>query len=155
MTFFERYASIVEQRHLDPCSQKAADLLGVTKATISVWNIKGTTPKGETVAVIADKLGVSADYLLGRTDNPIDFTKSLTTDRKPTDQSFELDDTFLLLYSRLDETDKAKVEGVIQGMLMQEKYIDAMPNAAHARTDVSATPDMIAHDNSVMDDDDF
>lgn len=37
---------------------------------------KTHSPNGETVAAIADALGVSADYLLGRTDNPIDHVNS-------------------------------------------------------------------------------
>ena len=126
MTFFERYAKIAEQHGLDPCSQKVADLLGLTKATISSWNIKTTTPKGETVARMADLLGVSADYLLGRTDDPTDYVKGATPSKDP-DVSEKIrpseDSSILRLYNRLDSGDKLKAEGVIQGMLMQNKYI--------------------------------
>ena len=167
MTFYERYARIAEQHDLDPCSQKAADLFGLTKATISSWNVKSTTPKGETVAIMADKLGVSTDYLLGRTDDPTDFTKQGFMNppaSQPDTKTIPIrqlnvpgvSSSFLLLYSRLDDADKLKAEGVIQGMLMQDKYTSAsLPNAAHARTDIQVTPDMIAHDESIMDDDDF
>ena len=171
MTFYERYAKIAEQHDLDPCSQKAADLFGLTKATISSWNVKSTTPKGETVAVMADKLGVSTDYLLGRTDDPTDFTKTgfmnppqIPADDKPDIKTVPMrkpsvpgvSPSFLLLYSRLDAADKLKAEGVIQGMLMQDKYTNAaLPNAAHARTDIQVTANMIAHDESIMDDDNF
>lgn len=159
MSFYERYAKIAETYDLDPCSQKAADLFGVTKATISSWNVKSTTPKGETVAVIADKLGVSADYLLGRTEDPTDFAKQPAADEKATPVKRSaipgVSSSFLLLYSQLDKEDKLKVEGVIQGLLMHKKYTAAFANAAHARTDVQITPDMIEHDEAIMDDDNF
>lgn len=171
MTFYERYAKIAEQHDLDPCSQKAADLFGLTRSTISSWNVKATTPKGETVAVIADKLDVSTDYLLGRTDDPTDFTKlgfmnppekpdsskpdvKVTPIRQPSVPG--VSQTVLLLFSRLDDTDRLKAEGVIQGMLMQDKYTAAaLPNAAHTRTDIQVTAEMIAHDEDIMNDDNF
>lgn len=180
MTFYERYAKIAEQHDLDPCSQKAADLFGLTKATISSWNVKATTPKGETVAVMADKLGVSTDYLLGRTDDPTDYAHQVfmnppvveTNDDAPADKQTNVkafpvrkqtpssipgvSQAFLLLYSRLDDADKLKAEGVIQGMLMQDKYTSAaLPNAAHVRTDTKVTAEMIEHDEDIMDDENF
>ena len=70
MNFYDRYTAICTEKGIEPCSQKAAEAFGVTRATISVWNKKNTAPKGETVKVIADALGVSCDYLLGRTEDP-------------------------------------------------------------------------------------
>ncbi len=153
MTFYERYAAIAEQQGLDPCSQKAADTFGLTRATISSWNTKKSTPKGETVARIADKFGVSADYLLGRTDDPTDFAKGkgpakTVAFRRP-------DDVVQSLYARLDETDRLKVQGILQGLLMADKYASSMVDAAHVRTDTVVTDEMIAHDEQIMDDDDF
>ena len=69
MTFFDRYAGLMEEKGLDPGSQSSADMMGVTRSAISIWKRKGTTPKGDTVAKMADVLRVSADYLLGRTDS--------------------------------------------------------------------------------------
>ena len=136
MTFYDRYALIAEKIGLDPVSQRAADLFGVTKSAISSWGGKKTTPKGETVALMADKLGVSADYLLGRTDDPTDYAKGAVRDAKVTSIPKNPDPgkleatpaaggSVIKLLSRLDESDRIRAEGVIQGMLMQEKYIDA------------------------------
>lgn len=165
MTFYERYAAIAEKQGLDPCSQKAADLFGLTKATISVWNVKGTTPKGETVATMADMLGVSADYLLGRTDDPTDYARKTEGPATPeatvvqrirSIQPPAISKALMILYNKLDETDKLKIEGVIQGMLMQDKYIPAvLPNAAHTRTDIQPTRDMVEHDEDIMDEKNF
>lgn len=161
MSFYDRYAAIAEKRGLEPCSQKAASLFGSTKATISKWNTKDITPLGNTVAAIADALEVSTDYLLGRTDDPTDFAKGK---KKPADSAPQktvtfpkpANDNLIQLISRLDPTDRLRAEGVIQGMLMQDKYLSgSLPNAAHVRTDVPVTPDMIAHDEDIMNDDDF
>lgn len=163
MTYYERYARIAEQMNLDPCSQQAADLFGLTKATISSWNIKSTTPKGETVAIMADKLGVSADYLLGRTDDPTDYVKGAAPVQPAPGKTVafkkpaisDADASILRLLNRLDATDRLRAEGVIQGLLMQDKYNTAMPNAAHARTDIPVTPEMVAHDEDIMNSDEF
>lgn len=146
MTFYERYVAICTDRGLEPCSQKAAEAFGVTRATISVWNKKDTAPKGETVKVIADTLGVSCDYLLGRTDDPtdycnpdliaevsgpvldhfngdvkkaVDFHAAVDTDvKKEKEQVPEI----IKMFNQLDSSDKLKVEGIIQGLLLQDKY---------------------------------
>ena len=146
MTFYERYVAICTDRGLEPCSQKAADAFGVTRATISVWNKKDTAPKGETVKVIADALGVSCDYLLGRTDDPtdysnpdliaevsgpvldhfdgdvkkaVDFHAAVDADvKKEKEQIPEI----IKMFNQLDSSDKLKVEGIIQGLLLQDKY---------------------------------
>lgn len=180
MNYFERYEKIVKELGWDPCSKSTADKFGLTRATISSWSSKSTTPKGETVAIMADVLGVSADYLLGRTDDPTDYTKQefpKKTDDTPEPPVIEqvappvieqitppvikqivpeVTSPFLALYDRLDDNDKIRVEGVIHGMLMQDKYAkSALPNAAHARTDIPVTPEMVEHDEEIMDDDEF
>lgn len=125
MTFYERYVAICTDKRLEPCSQKAADAFGVTRATISAWNKKDTMPKGETVRVIADTLGVSCDYLLGRTDDPTDYcnpnyihTSADDDMKKEKEQIPEI----LKMFNQLDSSDNLKVKGVIQGLLLQDKY---------------------------------
>lgn len=145
MTFFERYAKLCEDRGIDPCSQKAAEAIGVTRATISSWNKKNTTPNGETVAVIAKALNVSSDYLLGRTDDPTDYSDDdlIASIAGPVLDHFNGDvkkavafqravaedaarerkqPEFIKLYSRLDDVDKAKAEAFMNGLLAADKY---------------------------------
>lgn len=146
MNFYDRYTAICTERGIEPCSQKAAEAFGVTRATISVWNKKNTAPKGETVKAIADVLGVSCDYLLGRTEDPtdysnpdlaaevaglvldyfdgdikkaVDFHKAVDTDVQK--EKAQIPDV-LKMYNKLDSSDKIKVEGIIQGLLLQDKY---------------------------------
>lgn len=150
MTFFDRYAGLMEEKGLDPGSQSSADMMGVTRSAISIWKRKGTTPKGDTVAKMADVLRVSADYLLGRTADPTDYARKGSGKVVP----IRAEPAIIKLYSRLDSADRMKAEGVIQGMLMQDKYTDGL-KAAHVRTDIDVTDDMIAADNALMDDSDF
>lgn len=136
MNFYDRYTAICTEKGIEPCSQKAAEAFGVTRATISVWNKKNTAPKGETVKVIADVLGVSCDYLLGRTEDPTDYSNpELTAEMSgPVLDYFDGDvkkdvqkeksqiPEILKMYNQLDSSDRIKVEGIIQGLLLQDKY---------------------------------
>lgn len=45
-----------------------AKQVGVSSSTVTSWK-NGGIPNGETLLKLADYLGVSVDYLLGRTDN--------------------------------------------------------------------------------------
>ncbi len=129
---------------IEPCSQKAADLIGVTRSTISAWNTKGTYPKGDTVAAVANALHVSADYLVGRTDDPTDYSDPTLVARlsAPVLDSFDGDAKkaaafqkavaadalkdkrphILDVFEKLDQLDQVRVEAYIEGMLTGEKY---------------------------------
>ena len=171
--FFDRYAAICKNLGISPSSQSTAERLETTRATITKWNTLNITPKGEMVRRIADAFGVSTDYLLGRTDDPTDYVRmggqaytalkqsntvpfpKIKTDEKTQQSKIQV------LYDQLDDSDKIKAEGVIQGMLMQDKYINCSEpdmgyvNAAHIRTDIEITPEMLKHDDDIMNDDDF
>lgn len=145
MSFYERYAATCMERGIEPCSQKAALLFGISRSTISSWNTKNTFPKGETVAAIADALGVSADYLLGRTDNPTDYANcNLMAETSPAahfngdakkttafqkaiahDAAYQktgIVPDFLSKYHMLDDVDRIKVEAYLDGVLAADKY---------------------------------
>lgn len=50
-----------------------AGLIGVSRSTVSMWEIGASQPDNELLVKIADIFRVSVDYLLGRTDDPIDY----------------------------------------------------------------------------------
>ncbi len=131
MTFFERYSQICEAKGIEPCSQRAAGMFNVTRATISSWGKNNTTPKGETVALIADALEVSTDYLLGRTDISTDYTKAKDPGfmNPPVSEQPKLPE-IMQLYNQLDCADQLKVEGIIQGLLLNDKYKKGQQNYA-------------------------
>lgn len=122
MSFFERYAATCTEHGIEPCSQRAADLFGISRSTISSWNTKNTFPKGETVAAIADALGVSADYLLGRTDNPIDYANSAPVVEDVSRYYMGAIPDFVSKFRMLDDVDKAKAEAYLDGLLSADKY---------------------------------
>ena len=151
MNFFDRYSQVCKEQNIDPCSQAAADMFGISRSTISSWNTKNTFPKGETVAAIADALGVSADYLLCRTDDPTDYANGdlIASVAGPVLDEFDGDvekavnfhravaedaareyaanrgrttPAIIRLYEQLDEIDRGKAEAFIQGLLAADKY---------------------------------
>lgn len=136
MGFYEQYEKICESRGVPPCSKKAADLFGVTKSTISQWKIRNKAPIGDTVKVIADYFGVSTDYLLGRTDDPTNYSNpdllaemagsvldgfdgaALRESANLLSKKSRIED----LYDQLDATDRIRVEAYIEGILTGDKY---------------------------------
>ncbi len=109
MSFYDRYETICRMRGLRPMSQQAADLIGASRGRISKWKTDGYTPRGDFVQHVADCLRTTPEYLLGKTDDP-------TPPR--TDKNSEM----LLHYNRLDESDQAKVDSFILGLLSSDKY---------------------------------
>ena len=79
-------------------------------------------PKGEMISRIADVFHVSADYLLGRTDDPKDYTKLSQGHENDQTQEFV---RFQMLWQQLDHEDRIRLEGVVQGLLCAEKYKNA------------------------------
>lgn len=50
--------------------QKLADLLGVSRSAVSMWEIDASQPDNETLLKLSEILNVSVDYLLGNSDTP-------------------------------------------------------------------------------------
>lgn len=55
--------------------EQLAHLLQTTKGTISNYENGHSTPSNEMLVLLAEKLDVTSDYLLGRTDKPHPITK--------------------------------------------------------------------------------
>ncbi len=148
MTFFDRYLEICADKNIQPYSQKAADLFGVTKATITTWRKNNSIPKGDTLINMADALQVSVDYLLGRTDNPVNYDdmdlqaelagpvmdelngdteKALAFQRACAEDAARETrpasaTRIQSLYNQLDFVDQIRVEAYIEGVLAADKY---------------------------------
>ena len=154
MTFFERYEKLCVEQGYKPASQQAADKLGTTRGTISAWKTSGNLPKTEFIISIANIYGVSVDYLLGRTDDPTDYTdpdliaalagpqldefdgdvkKAVALQKAiAQDRAKEATPTVLALYNQLDGIDKGKAEAFMQGLLAQDKYTVPASGKKHA-----------------------
>ena len=62
INYISKCKSIQQKIMLEEC--------GLNKNVISTMLSRGSMPKADNIAKIADYLGCSVDYLLGRTDNP-------------------------------------------------------------------------------------
>lgn len=60
--------------------QVMADFLGVSRPAYTMYEIGKREPSHETLQKLADYFGVSVDYLLGRTENPLPETKKEATE---------------------------------------------------------------------------
>lgn len=74
--FYDIFKRLCEERGITPT--KASQEIGFSKGSVSYWKKqyqagKDAKPDSYTAAKIADFFGVSVDYLLGRTDDPIDY----------------------------------------------------------------------------------
>lgn len=114
MDFYGRYEMMCQAQGIDPCSQKTAERLRTTRSNISYWK-KGTKPNIDRVCDAADMLQVSTDYLLGRTDDPTDYTSAKRKQPSvPTD--------VIALLSCLDSSDLERVSIYAKGLLDGDKY---------------------------------
>lgn len=48
-----------------------AQKLGISKGSVAMWETNKRTPSTGTLVRLADLFGVTTDYLLGRTENPV------------------------------------------------------------------------------------
>ena len=144
MSFWDRYEKLCTDAGYKPGSEQAASVLGTSRATISAWKKSGNPPTPDILARIADAYGVSTDFLLCRTDDPTDYTnpdllaelagaqmdelggdakKALALQRASAeDVRREATPKGVQLYLQLDDFDRGKAEGFMQGLLSQDKY---------------------------------
>ena len=68
MSSVDRIFQIMEDRKLT--SAFVSKQTGISAGNFTDWK-KGNTPRASTIDKIGDYLGVSSDYLLGRSDDPV------------------------------------------------------------------------------------
>ena len=61
--FYDRYAALCQEKNLTP--SKAAEEIGLNKASVTNWKKNGYTPRADVLQRIADYFGVSVSFLLG------------------------------------------------------------------------------------------
>ena len=65
---------------------------------------------------------MSADYLLGRTDKPIDYANSAPVVEDVSRDYMGAIPDFVSKFRMLDDVDKAKAEAYLDGLLSADKY---------------------------------
>lgn len=148
--FFDTFKKLCDDKGVTPT--KASNEIGFSKGSVSYWKKKwqqgiDSKPDSYTAAKIADYFGVSVDYLLGRTDDPIDYSDNdLIASQSPAvlshfdgdvkkavafqnavdadvaNECKENTSELFNKYGMLDSIDKAKVEAYIDGLLSADKY---------------------------------
>lgn len=68
MSIIERILQIMDSKHLN--QTELCKILGIKDSTFSSWKTRGTDPPAKYLVLICEFLGVSVDYLLGRTEEP-------------------------------------------------------------------------------------
>lgn len=153
--FYDIFKKLCEDNGITPT--KASREIGISKGSVSYWKKrymsgKDAKPDSYTADKIADYFGVSIDYLLGRTSDPIDYDnpdliaglRDSVLDHFDGDvrkayafQQVEKEDAlrdcanhaalqkasaFEGKYKQLDDIDKARVESYVDGLLTADKY---------------------------------
>ena len=83
MLFPQRIAAI--RKDLKLSQEKFGELAGVSQRTVAFWEAGERMPSHATISSLADRLDVSVDYLLGRTDE-----EAKTKRKQPAVQDGEL-----------------------------------------------------------------
>ena len=132
--------------------------LGISKSTIGMWETGKRLPSPELYEQLADFFNVDIDYLYGRT--PIRQKERYDEDGNlqytlRSDESRLLDN-----YNLLNETGKEKAQDSVHDLTEIKRYrkdnkVTSFPvlNAAHERTDIDVTDEMLQYDDDIMDND--
>lgn len=112
--------------------------LQIASGSMTAWK-GGKLPNGETLLKIADYLGVSVDYLLGRTDTPNPSTENNVT--LSSDQN-----RLLQMYSLLSDMEKGEILGELKAMTANKRPIQTI--RAVARSVDNRPPRLITGDFS-------
>lgn len=64
--FYDRYAALCQEKGIT--LSKAAEEIGINKASVTNWKKNGYTPRAEVLQRVADYFGVSISSLLGDTE---------------------------------------------------------------------------------------
>lgn len=111
-----RLKSLREDADLN--QNELAKSLGVSPSTIGMYEQNRRTPDSEMILKLSDFFNVSTDYLLGKSN----IKNSQCSTSKKTEQHLTDDEKNILnLYKKLNDKDKAKVEGIMENKIDEYK----------------------------------
>ena len=155
MTFGERFIDLRKTRKYT--REALAEELNISKYTLRNYELSVNEPGSSFLKQVSDFFDVSIDYLMGMTNEkekirPYNLKASeyahIEKYRSLDPHGKDMVDTVLdKEYARCESIKKAEV---IQ--LADRSYLD--PEAAHDRTDIDVTPDLVKKDDDIMDNDD-
>lgn len=138
-----------------------ATAIGTSPQTFNTWTQEIALPRMVKIQALADYFSVKKSYFLE------DHSTTNTDDRKSAFSVTEIERIMLTKYRSLDDYGVEMVDFTLEkqyerckaektsriNKFPSEDYLT--PVAAHERTDIKVTQEMIDHDNDIMDDEDF
>ena len=102
--FYDIFRSLCEKKGVS-CHKADLDI-GLSNATPTIWKKRNITPKGDTLAKIADYFDVSIDYLLG--------SEAEKTPTENGEREISKDDLKFALWGDSSEIDDADLDDVLR-----------------------------------------
>lgn len=109
MTFAQRIITI--RKNMKLSQDKFGDIVNVSQRTVAFWESGQRMPSHSTISELADKLDVSVDYLLGRSDEA-----GRPKEKKPAAQSGELLEDIVVRLRDLPDPALSRVSDFLAGL---------------------------------------
>lgn len=120
MQFSDRIAAIRKEMKIS--QEKFGELAGVSQRTVAFWESGGRMPSHAIISALADRLGVSVDYLLGRTD-----ARSGQTKKQPAVRDGELLENIISRVRALPDPALCRVADFLDGLQAGQEVAEAQP----------------------------
>ena len=152
MDFGERLITVRKEHGYT--RESLANALGISKYTLRNYELGATEPGHTFLKQISDFFHVSIDYLMGLTnEQEILESLELNTSEK----------NIIKKYRDLDDHGKEIVDVVLEkeydrchpAHTKMASFSHPVTKAAHARTDIERTPEGKAHDDALMENDEY
>lgn len=108
MTFPERITAI--RKDLKLSQEKFGELAGVSQRTVAFWEAGERMPSHAVISALADRLDVSVDYLLGRSD------EKAKTKKQPAVQDGELLENIISRVRVLPDPALSRLSDFLEGL---------------------------------------
>ena len=118
MTFPERITAI--RKDLKLSQEKFGELANVSQRTVAFWEAGQRMPSHAVISALADRLGVSVDYLLGRTDEK-------ATKKQPAVQHGELVENIIARVQDLPDPALSRRSDFLEGLVAGQEIAAPAP----------------------------
>ena len=128
--------------------------IGMSKSTVAMWETGKRIPSPDVYEQLADFFNVDMDYIYGRSN----IKKKYSFDNSGVPYIYDENLTIINYYNKLNDIGKNEAEKRVKELTFIPEYkntYEEVLNAAHERTDIEVTDEMIKHDDDIMDDENF
>ena len=118
MTFPERITAI--RKDLKLSQEKFGELANVSQRTVAFWEAGQRMPSHAVIFSLADRLGVSVDYLLGRSDEK-------ATKKQPAVRHDELVENIITQVRSLPDPALSRLSDFLEGLAAGQEISEPSP----------------------------